>query len=399
MTSRYTRLAPSGTVQADAASRVVNYTFSDESVGRDGHIVRADAWQLSNFEKNPVFLWAHDDSQPPIGRVFGLNTQARALHGGVRYAETDFADTIYQLVRGGFLSAVSTSWQPLAFDRMSDGTGLIFTDVDLLEISQVPIPALPTALATARGRVGLKPLYEWAERALDTGRLGAVDRSVVEAVCRAARPARTPSVDDGAAARLARARELQARGSLPMLSETEQSTFDRYKVLHYEHGYSVDKVAFHLGMTSNQLRALVARGHQANPPKAAPSESPRRNFTEADRGKLRGIERHLASADGSHASLSHKHGRLTEHLSAAKAAHRELTSTLRALGERRGARSTSTLEALGYDHDRVTRALSSLKDSLGAIQDVHGEAEDHADAAHESVQRARSSVNGIMGSN
>jgi HK97 family phage prohead protease len=201
---RFTRLAPSGTADVDAASRVVRYVFSDESVGRDGHIVKASAWQTENFEANPVFLWSHSDETPPIGRVVGLTTVGKELRGAVKYAETDLAETIYQLVRGKFLNATSTSWQPIDWERMSTG-GCIFTDVDLLEISQVSIPALPTALAQAGARgLNLRPLSRWAERALDTGRFG-VPRSDVEALYRAVRAPMTR------ADRVRRVREIQAQ--------------------------------------------------------------------------------------------------------------------------------------------------------------------------------------------
>ncbi|HVW69195.1 MAG TPA: HK97 family phage prohead protease, partial [Steroidobacteraceae bacterium] len=129
--------------------------------------MKTSAWRTDNFELNPVFLWCHSDETPPIGRVFDLHAVARELRGSVRYAETEFADTIYQLVRGNFLNATSTSWRPIAWDRMSSG-GCMFTDVDLLEISQVGVPALPTALAQPGARrLNLRPLRRWAEAALD----------------------------------------------------------------------------------------------------------------------------------------------------------------------------------------------------------------------------------------
>ena len=53
----------------DAASRLVDYIFSDESVARDGNTIATDGWKLDNFRANPVFLWAHDSGAPPIGRV------------------------------------------------------------------------------------------------------------------------------------------------------------------------------------------------------------------------------------------------------------------------------------------------------------------------------------------
>jgi hypothetical protein len=178
------------------SDRLVTYTFSTPAVGRDMHTVASDAWNLQNFLRNPVFLWAHDDSLPPIGRVVQIGDVAGKLKGAVSYAERDvnpFADTIYQLVKRKYINAVSTSWLPQDWTQSRDPArprGLDFTQVDLLEISQVPIPALPTALAEARS-VGIDtgPIVTWAERILDTAELSErclVPRSELETLRRAA---------------------------------------------------------------------------------------------------------------------------------------------------------------------------------------------------------------------
>ena len=163
--------------------RCIAYVFSDPSVGRDMHTIQPGAWQTDNFARNPVFLWAHQDSEPPIGRVEGLKTEAGRLIGQVRYAERDaypFADTIYELTKRGFINATSTGWIPLEWTAANDRSrpgGLDFRKVELLEISQVPVPALPTALATARSAgVDTGPLFDWAERMLDLGGFAAAPR-------------------------------------------------------------------------------------------------------------------------------------------------------------------------------------------------------------------------------
>jgi HK97 family phage major capsid protein len=169
-------------VQAD--DRIVTFCASDPSVGRDGHTIAADAWQTANFMRNPVFLWAHQSDDPPIGRVKTLFTVGSRLMASVEYAEREaypFADTIFQLVKRGFLNAVSAAWLALewraANDRSRPG-GLDFTKVELLELSQVPVPALPSALAAGRAAgIDTKPFIAWAERALD--RPGVIDRKEI----------------------------------------------------------------------------------------------------------------------------------------------------------------------------------------------------------------------------
>ena len=96
--------------------RVIRYAFSDSSVARDNHTIASNAWAIENFLRNPVFLWAHENGAPPIGRVINLRSENGILRGEVEYAARDvypFADTVYRLVKGGFVNATSTSWIPL----------------------------------------------------------------------------------------------------------------------------------------------------------------------------------------------------------------------------------------------------------------------------------------------
>ncbi len=177
---------------ANSSGRIIRYRFSTPEVARDQHTI--SAWKLDNFQQNPVFLWAHAGREPPIGRVLEIDDNKGYLDGSVEYAERDvypFADTVFQLVRGGYINAVSTSWDPLewkfATDRSRPG-GIDFKLVDLLELSQVPVPALPTALATARSAgIDTGPLYEWAEKVLDSGGMILIPRSELEELRREAK--------------------------------------------------------------------------------------------------------------------------------------------------------------------------------------------------------------------
>ena len=183
---------------ADLPDRCIRYAFSDPSVGRDMHTIAADAWDTKNFEANPVFLWAHQDDELPIGRVEDLATEGPRLVGNVRYADHDMANTVYGLVKGGFLNATSTGWLPrkwkAANDRFRPG-GLDFTDVELLEISQVPVPALPTALVTARkAGIDTRPLVSWAERLLDTHNFAILPREELMALRKFAKEPRESAV-------------------------------------------------------------------------------------------------------------------------------------------------------------------------------------------------------------
>ncbi len=188
----FARLAPDAALAAD--DRTISYVFSDETVARDGHVISTAGWELSNFLANPVFLWGHDASQPPIGRVTQIGPVGTQLRGAVRYAtaeEFPFADTVYRLTKGGYISAVSVSWLPIEYSYSTDKArpgGIDFKRQELLEISAVPLPSLPTALATARNSgINITPVAEWAARAIDLG-LSPINKRELEMVHKIAAP-------------------------------------------------------------------------------------------------------------------------------------------------------------------------------------------------------------------
>ena len=215
--------------------RCIRYVFSDASVGRDMHTIAPNAWDTAHFENHPVFLWAHDGESPPLGRVEDLRTEAGRLVGTVRYADRDtydFADTIYRLTKGGFLNAASTGWIPLewtaANDRKRPG-GLDFKRVELLEISKVPVPALPTALVTARAQgIDTAPLYRWAERILDGGGFSIVSRAELNELRKESRmPSPRSKRADGAGWKCGADRELEIDHSAEWDgAEAETSIFE-----------------------------------------------------------------------------------------------------------------------------------------------------------------------------
>jgi HK97 family phage prohead protease len=198
--TEHVRFSAAGTVDGDAAidetSRRISWVFSNEDVCLDQHTIRTGGWDLTDYLKNPVLLFAHDQSAPPIGRVTRIEAQGKLLVGDTVFADAEtypFADTIYRLVKGRYLNATSVSWFPLdskpARDR-SRPDGIDFLAQKLLEISVVPVPANPAALATARARgIDTSPLRLWAERVLDEHLPGARAARLIHDDTRPATPA------------------------------------------------------------------------------------------------------------------------------------------------------------------------------------------------------------------
>ena len=148
---------------ASGRPRTLTFIASTEDRARDGDIVRVDGWDVENYRKNPVFLWMHDPTTPPLGKAVEIRKVTsgddRRLEIDVEFAglaeEHDVAETVYQLYRGGFLRAVSVGFIPRKRLEMSDeekaeiGLGPwndVWIEQELLELSAVSVPADPGAL-------------------------------------------------------------------------------------------------------------------------------------------------------------------------------------------------------------------------------------------------------------
>lgn len=144
----------------DIEKRIVRFIGTKESEDRTGDVIEAEGWQLDNFVKNPVFLWNHDPSLGPIGRVKQIIREGTSLLFDVEFAPpevSELADRMFKLVKSGFLKAVSVGFIPKEFDFIQDSqdntTGVRFTKTELLELSAVSIPAHQDALlASSEGK-------------------------------------------------------------------------------------------------------------------------------------------------------------------------------------------------------------------------------------------------------
>lgn len=140
-----------------SGNRVVKFVASDETIDGDGDIVRVDGWDLREFKKNPVLLWGHDKSQPPIGRVDKLEVRNKQLLAETTFMESQanpFAEQVYQMIKGGFVRAVSVGYLPIEYRQRKDAKGNFagyeFLKQKLKELSVVTVPSNPNAVAYAK---------------------------------------------------------------------------------------------------------------------------------------------------------------------------------------------------------------------------------------------------------
>jgi len=144
--------------------------ISTRDVDRDREVLVPKGAMMDHFQLAPQVLWGHDYSLPPIGKAEWVAVDDYGLKSKTVYAETERAEEVWQLVKGGFLSTASVGFLPIErtfkgqqgwaqtveklnrawqTDLEAAGAEIVTTKWSLLEYSDVPVPANPYALVTA----------------------------------------------------------------------------------------------------------------------------------------------------------------------------------------------------------------------------------------------------------
>lgn len=129
----------------DLGEGIIEAVVASESEDRHGEVLELKGLDTSKYMLNPVVLWAHDYSQPPIGKTLTLKKKDGKLIAKIQFAinEDSFAHKIYKLYKGGYMKAFSIGFLPKEIDDNR------YTKAEMIEHSSVPIPANSEALALA----------------------------------------------------------------------------------------------------------------------------------------------------------------------------------------------------------------------------------------------------------
>lgn len=135
----------------DSAKKTVTAYVSTYEWDRTDEKFAPGAWDLTNYKKNPIVLWGHDGSNPPIGRAIDVREDEFGLLAVAEFdTESARGAEIFGLFERGFLNAFSVGFIPKAHmmeplpDQVSKG--VVWTEAELLEFSAVSIPANPGAV-------------------------------------------------------------------------------------------------------------------------------------------------------------------------------------------------------------------------------------------------------------
>lgn len=141
--------------QVEKTAKGFRAVASTAAIDRQGESIDQGGWDLKNFKKNPILLWAHDHTEPPIGtakniKVEGDGKKARLTFEPIFHDITDKAKAIKQLFEEGIMNSFSVGFMPV------EAEGNTFTKSELLEISAVGVPANPEARTMAYKSLTLK---------------------------------------------------------------------------------------------------------------------------------------------------------------------------------------------------------------------------------------------------
>lgn len=142
-------------LSADPSTRTLRIIVSTPARDRQGDIVEPAGLDFRAFLDNPVVLWAHDLTRPPIGRILDIDVGTTAVTATVQFAETPFAREVFDLYAEGFLRAWSVGFLPLEWERLDeeDGRGFRILAAEVVEVSAVPVPANPETLTRTVAQV------------------------------------------------------------------------------------------------------------------------------------------------------------------------------------------------------------------------------------------------------
>ncbi len=158
-------MATSGrTLKVDPSRMIVRAVISTTNPDRAGDvIVPAGLRNADEYLRNPVVLWAHQRTLPPIGTCERLTIEPDRIVAETKFSESSpFARDVFALYAEGVLRGWSIGFVP---SRTVPGVagGNCFPEWDLLEYSAVPVPENPHALTLAvrKGLVKDADLRHW----------------------------------------------------------------------------------------------------------------------------------------------------------------------------------------------------------------------------------------------
>lgn len=151
--------------------RSVTVTCSTETMGRDKIVLVTAGVDLTNYRRNPIWLYQHNPDWP-VARSEQIGPAGELLVARVKFPDAGIsrrADEVLGLIRAGIINTASTGFEKIKaepIDPANPGAGTRIVSCELAEMSFVSIPALPDALVTERAAPGAEEIRGMVDTAL-----------------------------------------------------------------------------------------------------------------------------------------------------------------------------------------------------------------------------------------
>ncbi len=137
--------------KADDEERTIRMVGTLQTEDRLGDIIDVKGWQLKNYKKNPVILFAHDHRSPAVAKATEIEKTDNSLIFTLQFPPVGVyqkSDELYGLYKHKIMKASSVGFIPIDYEFRKDKEGGIhFKKQELLELSLVTVPAHQDALA------------------------------------------------------------------------------------------------------------------------------------------------------------------------------------------------------------------------------------------------------------
>lgn len=143
---------------------IIRFIATDGSEDRHGSRINPNGWDLSQFKRNPVILWGHNQAIPAIGKGEEISLANGRMELDVRFALEawdvpgmgNLAMLLYRLASQDFIRAMSTSFIPKAWHDIEAETipsffaeNVSYDRQEMTENSIVNVPSNRNALKKA----------------------------------------------------------------------------------------------------------------------------------------------------------------------------------------------------------------------------------------------------------
>ena len=132
----------------DLGEGVIEAIVTTSGLDRHGEVIDTMGIDTDNYMQNPVVLYGHDYGTLPIAKAISVSKEENQLKARFQFAikEFPFAETVYKLIKGGYLNAVSIGG--VVKEWSQDFSTIL--KMEMVEFSVVPVPANPEAIITQR---------------------------------------------------------------------------------------------------------------------------------------------------------------------------------------------------------------------------------------------------------